>query len=222
MGVDLGKKVESGATNVTLCTFTIQGITTGTAGISLSVGELTDDNGTPIAVTPGNSTVMVGSATPTPTPTGSPTSTPSPTPTQTTTPTISPTVSPTATPVPGSVDFSASPRSGNAPLTVSFTSQVNSSVSGYIWSFGDGTSSDLQNPFPCVCNGNLSGLSSGDLPGVGGVVLPRNPDILSLTGVDQTPTPTMTVTPTPTPTPLVANFSASPLTGVPPTLGSVH
>src|SRR5205823_11549859 len=42
--------------------------------------------------------------------------------------------------------FSASPASGGAPLVVSFTSTSTGPITTYAWSFGDGTTSNLQNP----------------------------------------------------------------------------
>ena len=211
VGVDLMKAIESGATNVTLCTFTLQGQATGSSGLSLSVGELTDDSGSPILVTVQNASVTVGSATPTPTPSPTPTATP------TSTPTATPTSTPTPTPTPGLVDFSASPLSGTAPLSVSFTPLVNGSVSGYIWSFGDGTSSTEEHPthvyvagtYPVSLMVTFVGGSSSSATKEG---------YITVSGAPPTPLPTCTVTPTPTPTPepLVANFTAAPVTGVPP------
>lgn len=43
-------------------------------------------------------------------------------------------------------DFSAMPLLGDAPLDVSFTDLSSGDVSGWLWEFGDGRSSDLQNP----------------------------------------------------------------------------
>lgn len=207
VGVDLTKAVEAGASNVTLCTFTLQGESSGSAGLLLSVGELTDDTGSPIGVTITNATVTVGSATPTPTPSPTPTSTP----------TVTPTQSPTVTPTPSQVDFSANPRSGTAPLSVDFTPQVNGSVAGYIWSFGDGASSNQTNPshvyaagtYPVSLMVTFTGGSSSST---------TKQDYIVVSGIGPTPVPTGTVTPTPTPTPLplVANFTAAPQTGVPP------
>jgi len=42
--------------------------------------------------------------------------------------------------------FSGTPTSGNAPLLVSFTDESTGSVSSWLWSFGDGTTSISQNP----------------------------------------------------------------------------
>jgi Flp pilus assembly protein TadG len=88
--------------------------------------------------------------TPTPTPTPSPTPSPTPTvsPTGTATPTPVPT--PTATPCPLPIaNFVASPTTGGKPLAVQFndTSQTfGCPVTGWLWDFGDGGTSTLQNP----------------------------------------------------------------------------
>jgi uncharacterized protein (TIGR02145 family) len=42
--------------------------------------------------------------------------------------------------------FSASPTNGTPPLTVNFTDESTGSPNSWAWSFGDGTSSTLQNP----------------------------------------------------------------------------
>jgi len=215
VGVDLSSGIEAGATNITLCTFTMEGQSTGTTGMKLSIGELSDDNGTAINATIVNSTITVGSVTPTPT--ASPTATITATPTLTPTPTQTPTTTPTATPTPGVADFSASPRSGTAPITVFFTPQVNGSVSGYIWSFGDGTSSDQQSPCHVYQVGTYTVSLTVTLAS-GGTAAATKSGYITAGGSGPTPTPTGTITPAPTPTPepFVANFSATPMTGVPP------
>ena len=43
-------------------------------------------------------------------------------------------------------DFTSSPRSGCAPLTVNFTDQSTNNPTSWAWSFGDGDSSSQQNP----------------------------------------------------------------------------
>ena len=40
----------------------------------------------------------------------------------------------------------ATPRSGTAPLTVTFTDQSTGSITSYSWTFGDGGTSNAQNP----------------------------------------------------------------------------
>jgi len=42
--------------------------------------------------------------------------------------------------------FTASPTSGKAPLNVQFTDQSSGSISGWLWDFGDGNTSSIQNP----------------------------------------------------------------------------
>lgn len=50
-------------------------------------------------------------------------------------------------PAPGTVDFDAEPRSGAAPLTVSFINGSPSDVTAWSWDFGDGQTSALEDPF---------------------------------------------------------------------------
>jgi PKD repeat protein len=47
---------------------------------------------------------------------------------------------------PGEVDFSAEPTTGKAPLAVRFTAAVCGALNGFVWSFGDGTTSTERNP----------------------------------------------------------------------------
>ena len=66
-----------------------------------------------------------------------------------------PTVAPTQIPVvindanpfqPPAADFTADPKLGDPPLTVTFTDLTYGKVDSYLWSFGDGSTSTLQNP----------------------------------------------------------------------------
>ena len=58
-----------------------------------------------------------------------------------------PPVSSTATRSPSAiVDFTALPRTGDAPLTVLFTDTSSIGATGWQWDFGDGETSTLQNP----------------------------------------------------------------------------
>ncbi len=43
-------------------------------------------------------------------------------------------------------DFIGSPTSGMAPISVNFTDQSYGDITSWLWDFGDGTTSDLQNP----------------------------------------------------------------------------
>ena len=51
-----------------------------------------------------------------------------------------------STPAPPAADFTASPTSGTAPLTVTFTSIVTGGITAYAWDFGDGSTSAAANP----------------------------------------------------------------------------
>ncbi|MDV4344097.1 PKD domain-containing protein [Methanoculleus sp. YWC-01] len=77
---------------------------------------------------------------------GTPTPTQTPTPTPTLTPTPTPTLTPTPTPVPLVADFTANVTSGPAPLTVAFTDTSTGGPTSWLWDFGDGNTSTVQNP----------------------------------------------------------------------------
>jgi len=55
---------------------------------------------------------------------------------------------PTPTPVPGKIiaQFSAYPTTGNAPLTVDFKDMSSGNPTSWVWDFGDGAQSTVQNP----------------------------------------------------------------------------
>jgi len=48
--------------------------------------------------------------------------------------------------VPPTADFSADKTEGGTPLTVQFSDASTGTVTGWLWDFGDGTTSELQNP----------------------------------------------------------------------------
>lgn len=78
----------------------------------------------------------------------------------TTIPVITTTTTVTTTPVPPFpvvADFSGTPTSGFAPLTVQFTDQSTGPVTGWLWAFGDGNVSSVQNP-------QFTYTSTGDWP----------------------------------------------------------
>ncbi len=167
LGLDMSRAaVPAGSTNVTLCTFTLQGVTEGSTELVPSIFELTDDNGNAIEPTVKNGTITVGSVSPTPTPTATTTATPTPTTTATATPTVSPTVSPTTTttttptvtptatttatptptPVPLVANFTATPMTGVPPLSVQFVDRSEGNPAKWRWNFGDGVYSTVMNP----------------------------------------------------------------------------
>jgi PKD repeat protein/subtilisin family serine protease len=61
-------------------------------------------------------------------------------------PAIATTVTATFNLIPPVADFTASPTSGPAPLTVNFTDLSTYNPTSWLWSFGDGNTSPLQNP----------------------------------------------------------------------------
>ena len=76
----------------------------------------------------------------------------------------------TLPPIPVSGDFAALPRAGGpAPLTVSFSSQLKGSVTGLLWSFGDGTTSIEPNPDHVYANNGRYAVSLR-ISGFGGPV----------------------------------------------------
>lgn len=54
-------------------------------------------------------------------------------------------ISPASAPVPNAA-FTATPGSGQSPLTVAFTDASTGTPTGWAWDFGDGTTSNAQNP----------------------------------------------------------------------------
>lgn len=53
-------------------------------------------------------------------------------------------------------DFSAIQTSGNAPLTVQFTDLSTGNPISWLWDFGDGSTSNLQNPCYIYSSWNIS------------------------------------------------------------------
>ncbi len=105
------------------------------------------------------------------------------------------------------VSFRATPLSGAAPLLVSFTDTSTSNPTGWGWSFGDGTTSNIQNPTHFY---NVSGVYIvtlnlfGETPGVGTYSnAPNNPASSTITilsplapGTTTSPTPSLNQTAT--------------------------
>jgi len=99
-------------------------------------------------------------------------------------------------PSPPAAAFSASPTSGEAPLTVSFTDQSTGEIDTWSWTFGDGYSSANKNP-------SHEYAAAGDYTVTLDVTGPGGSDSASST---------IHVT-EPVPPPPVAGFSASPTSG---------
>ena len=164
VAVDLLDQIKSGASDVTLATLGIKGISDGASDLKIDVIELTDDSGNSI---PGNteaSHVTVGKVIETPavkptvpvspgTPVISPNKTPikpEPIPPIAIPTTIPPT--PMASQAPEPVDeflkaeFTAMPQTGTPPLTVNFSDYSTGNPKKWEWNFGDGTMSKSKNP----------------------------------------------------------------------------
>lgn len=102
-------------------------------------------------------TVPLPTPTPTPSPSPSPTPTPGPTPTPTPSPTPSPTPTPTATPCPpptAGFNWAAVGSSGKINFTDTSTWPVACPVTQWLWTFGDNTVSNAQNPQHDYANKN--------------------------------------------------------------------
>lgn len=95
--------------------------------------------------------------------------------------------------------FSASPTSGNPPLTVTFTDQSTESPTSWSWNFGDGTTSTIQGPTHTYSSAGVYTVT----------LIASNSD-----GSSAPKTATITVTEALKPP--VAAFSAAPTTGTPP------
>ncbi len=104
----------------------------------------------------------------------------------------------TVTPQPPTPDFTGTPRTGNAPLTVTFTDLTDQDIFSWLWDFGDGITSTVQHP---VYTYTTTGVYTVSLTvtGPGGSNTLTRPDYITVT----VPPP-------------VANFQAEPVTGSPP------
>jgi PKD repeat protein len=126
------------------------------------------------------------------------------------TPTVSTptkTATPTLTSVPGA-DFSATPLSGAAPLTVQFTALNSSVLSSCTWTFGDGTSQTFTGSFHFCPTTTHTYTTAGSynvtlsvLKVTGASNYMTKTNYIQVTGTSATLTPTGTLTLTPTKTP---------------------
>jgi len=170
--VDLGKQVQDGATDITLATITLKGVSTGTGTVSIKSVQMNADNGVVMSPDTGTLSVSVsGDAATVSTTTASATETTLATATATTaaaatTTTAATTVTTTATTaavtpaettaavvtvtpvVPGApvTGFTADPVVGFAPLKVQFFDRSAGSPTSFEWDFGDGGSAMIENP----------------------------------------------------------------------------
>ncbi|RPJ19332.1 MAG: PKD domain-containing protein, partial [Planctomycetaceae bacterium] len=99
------------------------------------------------------------------------------------------------------VAFTASPTYGLVPLSVAFTDKSSGIITSWSWTFGDGATSNVQNPGTHMYDAAGSYTAKLTVTGPGG----SNDTSMVIT----------VTTPTPTPKPVVA-FTASPTAGVAP------
>jgi len=159
VSVDLHSKVKPGTTDVELFTVEIRSDGSGHQ-MKLDIKELTDHAGNPIPAeikggskpTPAPTVLPSVTKTPTTTPTVTPTATsdkPKPTQKPTVEPTTTPTVTPDPTPEPLAAAFTYDKKDKKfviAPTTIHFTDQSTGNPETYLWNFGDGEISVVQNP----------------------------------------------------------------------------
>lgn len=91
--------------------------------------------------------------------------------------------------------FSATPTTGSAPLSVSFSGSATSgTVTGYSWKFGDGTTSTQQNPIHAYASpGNYT--VSLTVTGPGGSNTVTRSNLVSVTSTSTTPSTSTTACP---------------------------
>ena len=220
-GVDLNKQVQSGATNTGLATITFQGVSSGTATVSISGVQMNDDNGAVMSPDTGTIAVTVsGDVTAAPTTSATTTGTTG----VTTGPTAEATTSTTAaavtttatttavataettaavvtvTPViPGAptTGFTADPVVGYAPLKVQFLDRSSGSPTSFEWDFGDGGSGMIENPTYTYQKAGTYAVSLTATNDAGSTTNTRTAFIRVLKPGETLPTPVPTVTATP-------------------------
>lgn len=97
-------------------------------------------------------------------------------------------VTPPPPPVPVA-NFTAAPLSGTAPLNVAFTDSSTGTITSWLWNFGDGATSTLQNPLHSYAVGTFS--VSLTVTGPGGTNTLSRPDLVLVT---QAPPPPVGLT----------------------------
>jgi len=87
----------------------------------------------------------------------------------------------TATPPPPVANFSATPLSGNVPLSVVFTDSSTGNISSRLWNFGDGSTSTAKNPTH-IFNAVGSYTVSLKVTGAGGSDTKTSAGLINVTG----------------------------------------
>jgi PKD repeat protein len=114
----------------------------------------------------------------------------------------------TEPPIPApEVDFTGTPRSGDAPLDVQFTSEVTGEVTSYAWAFGDGGIASTASPTHTYTNaGNFS--VSLVVTGPGGTAQAVKPAYITVNAPAGAPTATFSADVVSGTSPFVVTFTA--------------
>ena len=105
---------------------------------------------------------------------------------------------------PPTADFTGTPLSGTAPVTVAFTDASSADATAWSWDFGDGTGSNAQNPAHIYTAGGSYTVSM-TATGPGGSDTMTKPGYVTVT--EPAPTAGFTASPTSGTAPLVVGFS---------------
>jgi len=178
------------------------------AGIFLPVAA---DTVTTTTTTPTVTTTTVATTAPTTTATTVATTVPTTvvTTTATTVATTTPvTTTTTAVPLVPVAGFSATPTSGTVPLTVQFTDTSTNSPTIWVWSFGDGNSSTLENPANTYVNAGTYTVTLTAIKGAESNVITRSSYITTTSApVASAPVAAFTATPASGSVPLTVQFT---------------
>ena len=88
----------------------------------------------------------------------------------------------TGPPQPPAADFSASPTTGVAPLSVAFTDLTSNNPTSWSWDFGDGTSSSARNPLHVYGSAGIFSVTLTAASALGSSVIQRT-DLVSVTAL---------------------------------------
>jgi PKD repeat protein len=114
---------------------------------------------------------------------------------------------PTQPPPVPEVDFTATPRSGDAPLEVHFTSVVTGEVTSYAWAFGDGGTAATAHPTHTYQSAGNFGVTLA-ITGPGGTVQTVKPDYITISSPPGAPTATFSADVVNGVAPLTVTFTA--------------
>jgi PKD repeat protein len=113
-----------------------------------------------------------------------------------------------ASPPAPQVDFVGAPRSGDAPLTVQFTSTVTGTVTAYRWDFGDDGIADTSNPTHTYKGAGSFGVTLV-VTGPGGTASVSKPDYIAVSAAPGAPTATFSADAVSGAIPLTITFTAT-------------